>query len=84
MPTAKVLASAEAIDEAKIIAHTFQELLMSIVYILLSLDSKVPFTSLSTERNSIHRSVRDDVACIRFNFHFGNIYKITWCQAVSI
>ena len=41
-------------------------------------DSKDMFTSLSTQRNSIDRSIRSDVAFIRFEFQVGSVDKITW------
>ena len=44
----------------------------------LCVDSKDLFSSLSTQRQSIDRSIRGDVACIRFEFQVHNINYITW------
>ena len=42
------------------------------------MDSRDLFTSLSTQRNSIDRSIRSDVACIRYEFQVGSVDLITW------
>lgn len=78
IPAAEILASGETIDEAKSIAHTYRELLNMDISVQLCVDSKDLFTSLSTQRNSIDRSIRADVACIRFEFQVGCVDKITW------
>ena len=78
VPAAEILASSEAIDEAKGIAHAYSEILNIDVRVHLCVDSKNLFTSLSTQRNSVDRSIRGDVACIRFEFQVGNLDQITW------
>ena len=72
------LGTAEGIDEIKIIANVYRELLDVEIGTQICVDSKDLFTSLSTQRNSIDRSIRSDVACIRFEFQVGSINKITW------
>ena len=78
VPAAEILASAEAIDEAKMISHAFSEIMNMNIGVHLCVDSKDLFTSLSTQRNSIDRSIRGDVASIRFEFQVGNVNKISW------
>ena len=66
VPAAEILASAEAIDEGKSIAHAYSELLGVEVKVHLCVDSKDLFTSLSSQRNYIDRSIRGDAASILF------------------
>ena len=77
VPAAEILGTAEGIDEIKIIANVYRELLDVEIGTQICVDSKDLFTSLSTQRNSIDRSIRSDVACIRFEFQVGSINKIT-------
>lgn len=53
---AEILAAVEAIDEGKILARTLSSIYSSRIPLLLALDSRDLFTSLSTERNSVHMS----------------------------
>ena len=78
MPAAEILAASEAIDEGKMIAKTVSQLLGIPIPLTILVDSKDLFTSMSTQRNSIDRSIRGDVGCIRFEFQTGNIQNITW------
>lgn len=78
VPAANILAAAEVIDELKIIAETYRELLKIDIKTQICLDSRELFTSLSTQSNSIDRSIRSDIACIRFEFQVGSINQITW------
>jgi len=78
VPAAEILAAAEGIDEDKIIAQAYYELEDMDIRMRLCLDSKDLFTSLSTQRNSIDRSIRGDVSCIRFEFQTGNVERISW------
>lgn len=78
VPAAEILATSEAIDESKMIAHAYMELLNLNVPVHVCVDSKDLFTSLSTQRNSIDRSIRSDVACIRHEFQVGNVDEISW------
>lgn len=58
VPAGEILAAAEATDKSKTIAHTYTALHGIYVKIHLCVDSKDLFTSLSTQRNSIDRSIR--------------------------
>lgn len=77
VPAAETLATGKAIDEAKILANTYSELLDMHISIRLCVDSKNLFLSLSTQRNSINRSTRADVACICYEYQVGTMDKIT-------
>ena len=78
VPAAEILAAGEAIDEAKSIAHAYRQLLGVKIGVQLCVDSKDLFRSMSSQRNSIDRSIRADVACIIFEFQVGGVDKITW------
>lgn len=75
---AEILAAGEAIDEGKMIAHTVSLLFGIKVELIIILDSKDLFTSLSTQKNSIDKSVRADVSVIRFEFECGNVSTFKW------
>lgn len=77
-PAAEILAASEAIDEGKVIYGTYSELLSMDISVELCVDSKDLFTSMSTQRNSIERSIRGDVSCIRFELQVGSVSDITW------
>ena len=46
--------------------------------LIVVLDSKDLYTSLSTQRKSIDRSVRADVNYIRYQFEISNANRICW------
>lgn len=78
VPAAEILAAGEGIDEGKVIAAAYSELLDMDIRVRLCVDSKDLFTSLSTQRNSIDRAIRADVGCIRYEFQTGAVEKISW------
>lgn len=75
---AEILAAGEAIDEGKIIAQAYSILLGMKMDLLIALDSKDLFQSLSTQRNSIDKFIRADVNVIRHEFETQNVHKIMW------
>lgn len=75
---AEILSAPEAIEEAKIITHSYKQMLQVNVNVQVCVDSKDLFTSLSTQPNSIDRSIRSDVALIRYEFQVGSVHKVTW------
>ncbi len=77
VPAAEILAATEGIDEGKMIAQAYSELMAMEIKMQLCVDSKDLFTSLSTQRNSIDRSIRGDVSSIRFEFQTGAVEKIS-------
>lgn len=70
---AETLAASEAIDEGKVLKKAFSVLFGFTVPLIIVIDSKDLYTSLSTQRNSIDRSIRADVNIIRFDFEIGNV-----------
>lgn len=83
VPAAEILAAGEGIDEGKAIASAYSELLDMDIRVRLCVDSKDLFTSLSTQRNSIDRSIRGDVGCIRYEFQTGAVEKISWIPGTT-
>lgn len=75
---AEILAASEAIDEGKTLKTALSTLLAIPVRLIIIVDSKDLYTSLSTRRNSIDRSIRADVNVIRFEFETGNIDELCW------
>lgn len=65
---AEVLAAGEAIDEGKVLRATFELLLDISIGLIVVVDSKDLYTSLSTQRNCVDRSIRADVNCIGLDF----------------
>ena len=65
VPAAEIFAAAEGLDIGKTIAKAYSELLYMDIKVRLAVDSKDLFTSLSTQKNSIDKSIRSDVSFIR-------------------
>lgn len=83
VPAAEILAASESIDEGKLLKKAYSELINVEVKLIVCVDSKDLFTSLSTQRLSLDRSIRGDVSSIRFEFETGTVDQII-CQARSI
>ena len=78
VPAAEIFAAGHGIDNGKAVAHAYSQILNMNIPVRLCVDSKDLFTSLSTQRNSIDRSIRGDVASIRYEFQVGNVRQISW------
>ena len=78
VPAAEILAAAEGIDEGKMISGAYSEIFNMEVDLKIFVDSKDLFTSLSTQRLSIDRSIRGDVGSIRFEFQTGAVQSVSW------
>ena len=78
VPFAEIFAAAEGIDEVKTITKAYSELLDMEIKVRIAVDSNDLFTSLSTQKNSIDKSIRGDVSCIRFEFQTGAVETISW------
>lgn len=57
IPSAKILAASEAIDEGKMLKKAYSELLNVNVKLIVCVDSKDLFTSMTTQRLSLDRSI---------------------------
>lgn len=75
---AEILAAAKAIDEGKILKQAMSTLLGLPIRLIVALDSRDLFTSLSTKRNSVDKSIRAEVNVIRFEYETGNADEIVW------
>lgn len=78
VPAAEILAAGESIDEGNTISSAYSEIVGHKIELSLCVDSKEIFTSVSTQRNSIDKSIRADVASIRFEFQTRTLDKISW------
>eukprot|EP00171_Calliarthron_tuberculosum_P001315 IDg1315t1 len=76
--SAEILAAGEAIDEGKNVANAYQKLLGLKVDLIVVVDSKDLFTTLSTCRNATDRSIRGDVSVIRYEFETKNLTRLVW------
>lgn len=73
---AEILAAGEAIDKGNNISMTTSLVLGTHIPLHVVLDSKDLYTSLSTKRNLVDKSIRADVNCIRFEFERRNVVQI--------
>ena len=75
---AEILAAGEAIDEGKVIKSVIAKVHNFNPDLIVVVDSKDLFTSFSTKRNSIDKSIWPDVNVIRFEFETRNVDKLIW------
>lgn len=75
---AEILAAEEPIDEAKILATANSALLGINVGLLVALDSKDLFETLSTCRNSVDCSIHSDENVIRYEFETYKVHRVIW------
>lgn len=74
---AGIFAAAKGIDDFKIACSVYNEILDVNVKLRLCVDSKDIFSSLSTQKNSIDKSIRGDVSSRRFEFHTDAVDSIS-------
>lgn len=70
---AEVLAAGDGIDEGQMLTRTLSSICGVDVRLIVALDSKDLFTSLSTQRQSIDKSIRADANVIRYAFERGYV-----------
>ena len=75
---AEILAVGEAIDEGKILKSVVSSIVNANVKLLVATDSKDLFNALSTQRNSIDKSIRGDVNLIRFEYETHSVNTVVW------
>lgn len=75
---AEILAAAEAIEEGKILKSALSTVFAIKVRLIVAVDSKDLYTTLSTLRNATDRFIRADVNMVRFDFETGNIDEVVW------
>jgi len=76
--TAEIYAAGESIDEGKMLCHAYQKLFNADIKLWIIVDSKDLFTTLSTCRNAMDRSIRGDVSVIRYEFETKNVDRMIW------
>lgn len=76
--SAKILAAGEAIDEGRILAAKLTLILGLHVPLHVERDSQDPLASVSTNRNSVERSIQAECNYIRFEFERRNVARIIW------
>lgn len=84
MSRGRDLAADEGIEDAKVIASAYSELMDMDIGVRLFADSKDLFTSLPTQKNSIDRSIRDGFGSIRYEFQSGAVEEISWIPRSTI
>jgi len=81
--SAETLAVGEAIDEGKLLRNAFERLLNIEIELVIILDSKDLFDTLSTCRNATDRSIRADVNVIRFEFETRAVSRMIWTTGAT-
>ena len=75
---AETLAAGSAIDEGKTLVQAYQTLLNLNVDLVIVVDTKDLYDSLSTCRNATDKSIRADVSLIRYEFETHKINRMVW------
>ena len=75
---AEILAVGESIDEGKVLQASISELLGHNLKLTVITDSKYLYTYLSTQHNSIDKSIRADVNDIRFEYETHHVNTVAW------
>ena len=75
---AEILAASEAIDEGKVLKQALSTLLGIPLRLIIALDSLDLFTALSTQKNSIDKSIRADVNVIRYEYETQHADDMIW------
>ena len=81
--SAEVLATGSAIDEAKMLMKAYETLFSMDVSLVCVLDSKDLFDTISSCRMATDRSIRGDVALIRFEFETRTVSRMIWLPGKS-
>lgn len=75
---AEIWAVHGAIDEGKVLASAYNVLVGIEVDLIVTLDSKDLYDTLSTCRSSTDRSICADLSVIRYEFETHNVNQIIW------
>lgn len=75
---AETLAAGSAVDEGKVLVRAYQELLDITMDLVVIVDSKDLYDSLSTCRGATDKSIRADVSLIRYEFETQKISRMIW------
>lgn len=75
---AETIAAGEGVEIGKVIDQVYNLLLMMKIDFIVAVHSKDLNTTLTTQRQSIDRSIRVDVGVIRYKSEVRNISQIVW------
>lgn len=75
---AEIVAAREAIDERNMLARNMSSIVNVRIPVIVALDRGDLFTSHSTQRNSVNKSIRCDFNVIRYEFDGRNVAKFVW------
>lgn len=75
---AEIMAVGEAIDDGKVLKSALSTILGFKLQLTVITDSKDLYTSLSTQRNSVDKSIRADVNVIRFEYETHAVDTVAW------
>lgn len=76
--SAEVLGTGAAFDESVLLKHTYSKLLGISVRLFLVVDSKDLYDTISTKRLPTDKSIKCEVASLRYDFEIRAIDKIIW------
>ncbi len=69
--------------EGKVLVNAYRQLLNIEIDLLIAVDSKDLYDTLSTCRNATDRSTRADVSVIRYEFETKNVSRMIWVSGKS-
>lgn len=75
---AEKLAAGEAIDIDKVIRCLYERVISVKINLVIAVDSKDLYTTLTTQRQSIDKSIRGDVGVIRYKFENQAVSQFIW------
>lgn len=75
---AETLAAGEGIDTGKIIVKVYKLLLQVKLDLVITVNSKDLYTTLTAQRQSVDRPIRGDVGVLRFEVDVKNVSKVAW------
>lgn len=76
--SAETIAASNAIDDGKIVRDALSMILKLSIDLIICVHSKDLFDTLTTCHNATDKSIRGDIAFIRYEFEFGNVNHIIW------
>lgn len=75
---AETLAAGEETDVGKEIVVVYGDLFRATVNLVVTVDSKDLFSTLTSQRQSIHRSIRASIRVIRYEFETKYVHEVRW------
>lgn len=75
---AETLAAGDAVDIGKILEKAYATILQGQVDLVIVVDTKDIYTTLSTQRELLDKSIRRDVGVIRFEIETKTVAEFVW------